>query len=93
MAVSRQPASRLALAAILFFVACAVDYAVFLYRQRHGDVLSYVRVRQFVPRALKNGHYEFDYVGNRDVPCVEALLRHQRMAPCWWVSLHSDDWD
>ncbi len=70
----------------------AADYTIFLYRQRHGDVLSYVTVRQFVASPLKNGHYEYDYMGDLDVPCVEAFLPHQRMSPCWWVSLHHDHW-
>ena len=90
---TRGLASWLLLGVILLILASAADYAIFLYRQRHGDVLSFVTVRQFVASPLKNGRYEFDYMGTMDVPCVEAFLPHQHMAPCWWVGVHHDHWE
>ena len=83
----------LSLLVIVLIGVSAADYIVFLYRQRHGDVLSFVTVREFVASPLKGGRYEYDFLGNMDVPCVQALLPHQRMSPCWWISLHTDHWD
>ena len=74
------------------FGAAASDYAVFAYRQRHGDALSTVAVRQYLSTPLKNGRDELDYLGELDQPCVRAMLPHQQMAPCWWVRLHRDHW-
>lgn len=90
---SRGLTSWLMMLVIVLLAASAADYAVFVYRQRHGDVLSFVTVRQFVASPLKNGRYEFDYMGTMDVPCVEAFLPHQRMSPCWWVTIHHDHWE
>ena len=90
---SRGSASWLSLLVIALIGLAAADYIVFLYRQRHGDVLSFVTVREFVASPLKNGRYEYDYLGNMDIPCVVALLPHQRMSPCWWVGFHHDHWN
>ncbi|RRA48942.1 hypothetical protein [Acidipila sp. EB88] len=85
--------SWLSLSVILLIGLSAADYIVFLYHQRQGSPLSFVTVREFVAAPLKNGRYEYDYLGDMDVPCVSALLPHQRMSPCWWVSVHRDHWN
>ncbi len=90
---SRGLVLRLALLVIVALAAVAADFGIFLYRQRHGEVISFVNVRKYVASPLKNGKYEFDYIGDMDVPCVEAMLPHHRMPPCWWVGLHTDHWD
>ncbi len=72
--------------------AIAADFAIFVWRQRHGDVLSFTTVKQYVAIPEANGHWHYAYFGTIDVPCVQALLPHQRMTPCWWVSLHHDHW-
>ncbi len=91
--ISRGTTSWLTIAVILLIVACAADYGLFVYRQRRGDVLSFTTVRQYVAVNDRNGHYHIEYFGNVDVPCVQAFLPHQRMKPCWWVSLHHDHWE
>lgn len=78
---------------ILLLTAVAADYAIFIVRQRHGDVLSFTTVKQYVAVPGRNGHYHFEYFGSMDVPCVYAFLPHQRLAPCWWVSMHHDHWE
>lgn len=83
---------QLAFLVIVLCVACGLDYAVFLYRQWHGDVLSYTTVKQYIAVNDGNGHYHYQYFGNVDIACVVALLPHQRMAPCWWVDVHRDHW-
>ncbi len=83
----------LTLAVMLLIVASAADYAIFVYRQRHGDVLSFTTVRQFVATPLKNGRYEYNYLGTMDIACVQAFLPHQKMSPCWWVVIHHDHWE
>ena len=70
----------------------AADYGVFVWRQRHGDVLSFTTVKQYVAVPDRPGHWHLAYFGTVDVPCVMALLPHQRLSPCWWVSLHHDHW-
>ena len=74
------------------FVAAAADYAYFVYRQRHEGALGVVTVREYLSTPLKNGRDELDFLGELEEPCVRALLPHQRMAPCWWVSMHRDHW-
>jgi hypothetical protein len=74
------------------FGAAASDYAVFVWRLRHGTALDSVTVRQYLSTPLKNGRDELDYLGETDQPCVRALLPHQRTAPCWWVRAHKDRW-
>ncbi len=91
--VSRETRSWLLLGTVVLIVAIAADYAVFVYRQRHGDILSFTTVSQYVAVADRNGHYHYEYFGTVDVPCVLALLPHQRMTPCWWVSVHHEHWE
>jgi hypothetical protein len=74
------------------FATAGLDYATFVYRQRHGTALDSVTVRQFLATPLKNGRSELDFLGEIDQPCVRALLPHQQMAPCWWVRQHKDHW-
>ena len=83
----------LLLGLIALIVAIAADYGVFVYRQRHGDVLSYVTVSEYVPVAGRGSTYSYVYFGTVDVSCVEAMLPHQRMSPCWWVMLHRFHWE
>ncbi len=89
---SRGVAAWLLLLVMLLIVAIGADYILFLYRQRHGDVLSFSTVRKYQAVPDRNGRYHYEYFGTMDVPCVEAFLPHQRMTPCWWVSLHEDHW-
>lgn len=77
---------------IAAFLAIAGDFGVFLYRQRHGDVLSFTHVRQYIAVSDGGGHYHYEYFGHTDVPCVVALLPHQQLPPCWWVDIHQDHW-
>jgi hypothetical protein len=77
---------------ILLLAATAGDYGLFVYRQRHGNSLGFVTVRQFLATPLKNGRDELDFLGEADQPCVRAALPHQRMDPCWWVRAHKDHW-
>ncbi len=74
------------------FAVAGLDYATFVYRQRHGTALDSVTVRQFLATPLKNGRAELDFLGETDQPCVRAILPHQRMVPCWWVRAHKDHW-
>ncbi len=90
--ISRATTSWLTLGVIAVVGVVAADYGIFLYRQSHGDVLSFVQVRQYVPVNRGNGKYEYDFVGHVDVPCMEALLPHLRLPPCWWVSVNRFDW-
>lgn len=87
--ISRRAVSQLAFVVIALIAASALDYIVFMVRQRRGDVMSYGSVRQYMPVADGKGHYSDEYVGRIDVPCVMALLPHQRTSPCWWIELHS----
>ncbi len=75
------------------FAAVALDFAVFLWRQRQGDVLSFATVKQYVPIADGKGHYRYDYFGEVDISCVEALLPHEHRPPCWWVQVHHEEWE
>ena len=90
--VRRETRSWLLLAALGLMAVAAADYGVFVWRQRHGDVLSYTTVKQYVAVTDAPGHWHLTYFGAVDIPCVVALLPHQRMNPCWWVRLHHDDW-
>lgn len=91
--MSRRAVAQLALLMIALIALSALDYIVFMVRQRRGDVMSYVSVRQYMPVADGRGHYQYDYVGRMDVPCVMALLPHQRTSPCWWTKLHSGHYE
>ncbi len=91
--ISRAESQWLLLGIIVLIVACAADLGVFVYRQRHGDVVSYVTVQEYVPVAGRGGNYSYNYFGTVDISCVEALLPHQRMSPCWWVALHRFHWE
>jgi hypothetical protein len=70
----------------------ASDYIVFGYRQRSGNALDVVTVREYLSTPLKNGRAELDYLGDTDHPCVRTMLPHQGMPPCWWVRRHQDHW-
>jgi len=72
--------------------AAAVDSALFMYRQRHGTALGSITVREYLATPLKNGRDELDFLGESDQPCVHALLPHQNMPACWWLSRHKDHW-
>ncbi len=74
------------------FGAAAIDYVIFVYRLRQGTALSVVTVHQYLATPLKNGRDELDYLGELDQPCVRALMPHQKMKPCWWLTLHKDHW-
>ncbi len=89
---SRAAASWLLLLVLLLLAAGAADYGIFVYRQQHGDILSFATVRQYQAVPDRNGSYHYEYVGILDVPCVEAFLPHVQRSPCWWVSLHYDHW-
>lgn len=91
--IARNTASWLSLFTLALIAAIALDVGVFLYRQRHGDVLSFTTVKQYVAVHDRNGHYHFEYFGSMDISCVQALLPHQHLAPCWWVSMHHDHWE
>jgi len=86
--------SRWAAITLLMLAAGAAvsDYAVFLWRQRHGTSTSVITVRRFLATPLKNGRDELDYLGDEDESCVRSLLPHQQMSPCWWVRQHKDHW-
>ncbi len=79
----------LLIVAILLY---AGDTSYFLYQQRHGNSLSTQIVRQYGPVNDGDGNYHYQYVATVVVPCVQALLPHQGMPPCWWVSSHSRFW-
>ena len=85
-----RPLRQGAVLVLLLFVVIAADYGIFLYRQRHGDVLSFTHVKQYIAVNDGNGHYHYEYFGEVDIPCVVALLPHQQMSPCWWVDVHRD---
>ena len=89
---SRGAASWLLLLLLLLTTASVADYLLFLYRQRHGDVLSFTSVKQYQAVPGRNGSYHYEYLGTVDVPCVQAFLPHQQMSPCWWVSIHHNHW-
>ena len=52
--ISRATSSWLALSIIALVIVVAADYGIFLYRQRHGALISFVHVRQYVP--VKRGN-------------------------------------
>ena len=89
---SRAAASWLLLLLLLLGAGSAVDYGIFVYRQRHGDVLSFTTVKQYQAVPNRNGNYHYEYLGTMDVPCVDAFLPHVQLSPCWWVSVHRDHW-
>jgi hypothetical protein len=74
------------------FVAAALDYVGYVYKQHRGTAVSYVTVRQYLATPLKNGRDELDFLGETDEPCVRTMLPHQKMAPCWWIRQHKDHW-
>ncbi len=90
--ISREKRSWLLLLALTLMAAIAADYGVFVWRQRHGDVASFTSVKQYVAISDGNGRWHYVYFGDIDVPCVMALLPHERRSPCWWVNLRSDHW-
>ncbi len=90
--ISRAATSWLLLLALGLFAACAFDFAVFVWRQRHGDILSFTNVKQSIAVPDAHGGYHYEYFGNTDISCVQALLPHAGLAPCWWVQVHHDDW-
>jgi hypothetical protein len=81
----------------LFIIASiglsALDYIAFMVRQRRGETLSYVNVREYLPVSDGYGTYKYEFVGRIDVSCVAALLPHQSMTPCWWVQLNSEHYE
>ena len=90
--LSRAAASWLLLFLLLFLAVTAGDYGLFLYRQRHGDVLSFATVKQYQVVSDRNGSYHEEYVGMVDVPCVDSILPHDGRSACWWVLVHQDHW-
>ncbi len=90
--ISRGEVQWLLLGLIALMAVVAADYGVFVYRQRQGDVLSYVTVREYLPVPGSGGNYSYQYAGVTDISCVEAMLPHERMSPCWWVELHHGHW-
>lgn len=81
-----------AVSVLLALLAIAADFSQFLYRQRHGSVLSFAHVRQYIAVNDGNGRYHYEYFGPADVACVVALLPHQELPPCWWVEVHRGHW-
>lgn len=79
----------LSLAVILLIGLSALDYIVFMVRQRRGETFAFVNVRQYVAVSDRHGNFHSAYLGQVDIPCVSALLPHQHTTPCWWVALHS----
>ena len=90
--VRRETRSWLLLASIALILATGADFSVFAWRQRRGDVLSFTTVREYVAVPEGIGHWREEYFGTVDVPCVVALLPHQSLKPCWWVSVRRDHW-
>jgi len=85
-------ASWLMVLLVVLTTAMVADYALFTLRQRHGEVLSYTRVKQYIGVSDGNGHYHMEYLGDMDVPCIDAFLPHQNLKPCWYVSFFRDHW-
>ena len=90
--LSRTAASWLLLLVLSLLAATAGDYALFLYRQSQGVVISFATVKQYQVVSGVNGSFHDEYVGMVDVPCVEALLPHNGRSACWWVLVHQDRW-
>lgn len=85
--------SWISLTVIVLIGASALDYVVFMVRQRRGETFSFVNVRQYLPVSDAHGYYHYTYFGQMDIPCVSALLPHQHTKPCWWISMHSQHYE
>lgn len=93
MRLSRGWVTAFFLLVVTLCCVCAVDYIRFVILQREGRSLSYEHVRAYTTSPLTHTDgVRWNFLGNLDVSCVDAVLPHQGMPPCWWVRLHRKRW-
>ncbi len=71
----------------LFVAVYAGDSTAFLLR---GSPQGKVTVNRFMTVPLKGNKSEFDFQGEVDVPCAEALFPQRGLEPCWQVRRNAD---
>ena len=78
----------LASASILTY---AGDYVVFRYRvTRNLSPYGSVTVNSYFAVPQKTGKMEYDFQSSQQETCVNALFRHMRYPPCWYLPRHTD---
>ena len=68
----------------------AVDTAVYWLR---GSPSSMVTVRRYMSVPLKGQKEEYDYLGQGQASCAEALFPHKGQDPCWHLRRYPDLWE
>ena len=71
-------------------VAYLSDFVVFRLRVAKGTAFGSVTVRQFYAIGEKNGRTEYVFGSEQPQPCVNALVGHQGLEPCWYVRRHPE---
>lgn len=78
---------------VLGLVVYVVDWAVFAVRRANGHGTAVVVVDKYLSTPLKSRRVEFDYMGQEQVTCAEALFPHGIYPVCWWVRRHREQWE
>lgn len=79
--------------AIVVLVLYLLDWAIFVMRHARGHGTATVVVEQYLATPLKGEKVEYDYMGEAQVTCAEALFPHGSYPVCWWVRRHKNKWE